>query len=279
MENLRSTEYFAQRAVTEMNQKLATKKRSLLEALTYSCRIVGLHEEDAGLAGQISARSETRLDTYWTLRWGLGFEEATEDDFVEVDKDLNVITGTGMPNPATRFHLWVYAARPDVNSIIHTHSPYVSVLAAAGQPLIISQMDMTPLYNDCAFLGAWPGLPIADQEGVIISEALGDKKAIILVNHGQLTAGVSIQEAAVLSVVLERSARTQVRASVYGLPKPVDPELAKVAHDYILREKHVNATFDYWARQTDRKWGLPPQKKVEEPEAKSNVVNGFHNTD
>jgi hypothetical protein len=42
--------------------------------------------------------------------------------------------------------------------------------------LVIAQMDMTPLHNDCAFLANWPGVPIADQEGVIISKALGDKR-------------------------------------------------------------------------------------------------------
>ncbi len=94
----------------------------------------------------------------------LGFDEATPDDFIEVDADLNTITGKGMANPATRFHLWVYEARPQTNAIIHTHSPYVSALVAARQPLVVAQMDMTPLYNDCAFLAEWPGVPIADQE-------------------------------------------------------------------------------------------------------------------
>ncbi|WP_346658422.1 class II aldolase/adducin family protein [Bradyrhizobium sp. 134] len=74
--------------------------------------------------------------------------------------------------------MWVYEARPDVHSIIHTHSPWASALAAAREPLVISQMDMTPLHNDCAFLGEWPGVPIAADEGVLISKALGSKRAI-----------------------------------------------------------------------------------------------------
>lgn len=254
-DNLRTEEYFARRADVDLASKLVVTERGFLETLATSCRVIALHEEDAGLAGQISARSQTRPDTYWTLRFGLAFDEATPEDFVEVDKDLNVVTGTGMANPATRFHLWVYNARPDVQSIVHTHSPYVAALAAAGQPLVVSQMDQTPLYDDCAFLGKWPGLPIADQEGVIISQALGDKKSILLVNHGQLTAGRTIQEAAFLSVYLERAARIQIRASVYGLPKPVDGELAKEARDFLQKDRVVRATFDMWARQADRKWG------------------------
>ena len=41
-------------------------------------------------------------------------DEATPDDFIEVDQDLITLSGEGMANPATRFHLWVYKARADV---------------------------------------------------------------------------------------------------------------------------------------------------------------------
>lgn len=254
MEHLRPQEYFAQRAEAEMDKHLVPRGRTLKETLAAACRVIALHEEDAGLAGQISARSD-KPEAYWTLRFGLGFEEATPDDFIEVDKDLNTISGEGMANPATRFHLWVYAARPDVKSIVHTHSPWISALAASGKPLIPCQMDMTPFYDDCAFLSEWPGLPIADQEGVIISKAIGSKKSIVLINHGQLTAGVSVQEATYLSVYLERGARIQLRASVYGEPKKVPQHLAMPAHDYLLKPRVVNATFDYWSRKADRAYG------------------------
>ena len=251
-EALRSKEYFDQRATEEMAQHLKTQNRPLNETLAYACRILAMTGQEAGLAGQITARSETHPDAYWTLRFGLGFDEATPDDFVEVDQDLNVISGKGMANPATRFHLWVYRARSDVNAIIHTHSPWATTLATARQPLVVAQMDMAPLFDDCAVLGEWPGVPIADQEGVIISGALGRKKAILLAHHGYLTAGNSVEEATYLSVYLERAARLQVRAQAFGPLTPVDPKLAKEAHDYLLKRSIVNATFDYWSRQTDR---------------------------
>ncbi|MEJ5022919.1 aldolase [Ochrobactrum vermis] len=248
-EQLRAKEYFDDRATREMSQHLKKKTRSDKETLAYACKILAMTGQEAGLAGQISFRSETP-NAYWTLRFGLGFDEATPEDFIEVDRDLNTLTGEGMANPATRFHLWVYDARPDVNSLIHTHSPWASALAAARQPLVISQMDMTPLHDDCAFLGDWPGVPIADHEGVLISEALGDKRAIILAHHGYLTAGKSVEEATYLSVYLERAARMQIRARVFGPLTPVDATLAKEAHDYLLKPSIVNATFDYWCRQT-----------------------------
>lgn len=251
---LREKSYFDQRATQEMSRHLRIVQRSRQETMAFACRILAMTEQEAGLAGQISMRSD-RPGAYWTLRFGLGFDEATPQDFIEVDRDLNVLTGDGMANPATRFHLWVYDARPDVHSIIHTHSPWASALAAARQPLVISQMDMTPLHDDCAFLGEWPGVPIADHEGVIISEALGRKRAIILAHHGYLTAGATCEEATYLSVYLERAARLQVRARAFGPLTPVDDALAAEAHDYLLKPSIVNATFAYWARQTH---GVPP---------------------
>lgn len=234
-----------------MRQHLRPVNRTVQESLSYTCRKLAATGQEAGLAGQISARSE-RPGCYWTLRFGLGFDEATPDDFIEVNGDLERLTGEGMANPATRFHLWVYDARPDVNSIIHAHSPWVSALAAARQPLVVAQMDMTPFYNDCAFLADWPGVPIADDEGVIISEALGDKRSIILAHHGYLTAGNTVEEATYLPVYLERAVRMQMRARVYGELQAVPGDLAQEAHDYLLKPSIVKGTFDYWCHQVDK---------------------------
>lgn len=248
---LRDKDYFDHRATQEMATHLKRTDRSFEEKLALACNILAMTGQEAGLAGQVSVRSE-RENAYWTLRFGLGFDEAQPEDFIEVDGDLNTLSGEGMANPATRFHLWVYRARPEVQCILHTHSPYVCALAAAAQPLIVAQMDVTPFHNDCAFLAEWPGVPIADQEGEIISAALGSKRAIILAHHGQLVAGCSIEEATYLAVYLERAARMQVRASALGPLKPLPDALAQEAHDYLLKPSIVNGTFDYWCRQANR---------------------------
>ena len=128
-----------------------------------------------------------------TLPLGTEFEEAKPSDFIVVDDDLNVIKGDGIPNPATRFHLWIYKEKPNVRSIVHTHPPATSALSMIGQPLVVAHMDMCMFQDQCAYLPDWPGLPIGDEEGIIISEALGDKKTVLLANHGLLTAGETIE--------------------------------------------------------------------------------------
>jgi len=152
-----------------------------------------------------------------------------------------------------RFHFWVYRQRPDVQCIIHTHPPHVSTLSMTGQPLVVAHMDATPFHNDCAHLKEWPGLPIADQEGEIISAALGDKRCILLANHGFLAAGSCVEEALYLSVLIERAARNQLQAAAaYGEVKPVNDALAAESHDFLLKPSIVRASFAMFARRVER---------------------------
>jgi len=155
-------------------------------------------------------------------------------------------------NPSNRFHLWIYRHRPHVNAIIHTHPPYCSALSLVGEPLKVAHMDTTMFHEDCAYLPEWPGVPIGDEEGRIIHEALGDKRAILLAHHGQLTACATMEEATVLATFIERAARMQILASCVGRIKPINPEFAKEAHDYRLKPRAQGATFHYFARRVIR---------------------------
>ena len=109
-------------------------------------------------------------------------------------------------------------------------------------------MDTAMFYDDCAFLEHWPGPPIGDDEGELIATALGDKRAILLAHHGQLSAGSSIEEATVLAYHFEVAARLQLLAMAAGEIKVLDPACAKDAHDYRLKPVVLDATFLYQAR-------------------------------
>ncbi|MBL8383137.1 MAG: aldolase [Burkholderiales bacterium] len=231
------------------------------EALTRCAWILADEGHESGLAGQLTARGSA-AGTYWTLPLGLAFDEATEAAWLLIDDEMRVRAGDGFvagsgtgrarvrePNPATRFHLWVYRARADVGAIVHTHPRAVSALAAARVPLVIGHMDATPLFDDLAFLPEWPGLPTADREGEIIAAALGGKHAIVLANHGMLTAGRSVAEATFLGVFMERMARLQLDAAAVGGVKAVDAAEAARARDFLRSDRIMDLTFDAWARK------------------------------
>ena len=247
-EKIRDKAYYHQQTTERMDKHLMTPPWSLREKVALSCRILAEQGHESALAGQLTARAD-EPGTYWMLSFGLGFEEAQKSNIVRVDDDLNIIEGEGMPNPANRFHLWIYRHRPEVNSIIHTHPPYVSALSMLGVPLNAPHMDTSMFYEDCAWLPEYPGVPIGDEEGRIIHEALGTKRSILLAHHGQLAACTTIEEATMLSIFIERAARMQLLASAAGTIKAVKPECIQEAHDYRLKKKYVDGVFCYYSRR------------------------------
>jgi L-fuculose-phosphate aldolase len=247
----RPKQEYHRRTTENMERHLPTPTWDIRQKIALTCRILADEGHESALAGQITARGD-RPGTYHMLRFGLGFDEACARNIILVDDDLNVLEGEGMPNPSNRFHLWIYRHHPQVNSIVHTHPPYVSALSMIGEELAVAHMDHTMFFGDCAYLPEWPGVPIGDEEGEIISAALGSKRAILLAHHGQLVACANAEEAAVMAVFMERAAKLQILARAIGPIKPIRPELAKEAHDYRLKPKAVGATFHYFARRVEK---------------------------
>ena len=174
---LREKSYFDQRATQEMQQHLRAVPRSIQETMAHACRILAMTEQEAGLAGQISVRSE-RPGAYWTLRFGLGFDEATPADFIEVDRDLHTLTGEGMANPPRAFTCGCTRRGPTCNPS--------STLTRPGPrrwPRAPAAGDRADGHDAAARRLRLPGRMArrADRrpEGVLISEALGAKRAII----------------------------------------------------------------------------------------------------
>tara|TARA_R110000823_G_scaffold111338_2_gene232210 strand:+ start:3021 stop:3800 length:780 start_codon:yes stop_codon:yes gene_type:complete len=243
-----SKEELVDLAKTRMNTALTQNSWTDRQKLALTCRILFEGGHDSGLAGQITYRAG-QPGTYYTQRLGLGFDEISAQNLLLVDEDLNVLEGNGMANPANRFHSWLYRARPDVNCIVHTHPLHVAALSTLEVPLEVSHMDLCPLYGDVAFLETWPGVPVGNEEGEIITTAIGHKKAILLAHHGQLIAGASIEEACVLAMLIERAAKMQLLAMAAGEIKPIPETLARDAHDWISTPKRHGAAFDYYSRR------------------------------
>lgn len=220
---------------------------SLTQTLAIACRILAANGHGSGLAGQMTARGEAP-GTMWTLPYGMGFEEVTASDYLLVDNDLKVIDGKGFPNPANRFHLHVYAVRDDIQSIVHTHPLHCSALSMIGEPLKPMHMDTSMFYDDVAFLPRWPGIPFGDEEGEIISTALGDKNAILLAHHGQLCAAPTVEAACVMGVFIERAAEMQLKAMAAGEIRNIEHDLGRQAHDWRHAPEAMRTTFNYFAR-------------------------------
>lgn len=219
--------------------------------LALACRILAADGHDTIVPGLIAART-ARSGAYLTLPMGVGFDEVTPRQILTVDEDLNVLLGQGKPPKAVGFLIKIHQLRPDIRCGIHTHAFYTAALSMVGEPLAVAHMDATMFHDDCAFLKEWPGNPVTELEGQIISRALGPKRAVLLANHGLATVGQSIEEAAWMALAFERAAKMQMRARSIGRLSAIDPEFARDAHDYMTDPSMIATQFRRFARRVLR---------------------------
>jgi len=117
IEGKRDKGFYEQRASDEMARHFISADYDVRQKLALAGRMLAREDHESGLAGQITGRAE-RPGTFWTARFGYGLDEVTASNLLLVDDDLNPVEGDGMPNPSTRFHLWVYRARPEEAAVL-----------------------------------------------------------------------------------------------------------------------------------------------------------------
>jgi ribulose-5-phosphate 4-epimerase/fuculose-1-phosphate aldolase len=121
-------------------------------------------------------------------------------------------------------HTACHLARPDAHAICHAHSLYGKAWAAFGRPLDMLSQDVCYFYKAHSVYDNFGGIAFAADEGTNIAHALGDNKGAILVSHGLITVGQTVDEAAYLYTLLEKSCRIQLMVESTGLPKRIVPE-------------------------------------------------------
>jgi ribulose-5-phosphate 4-epimerase/fuculose-1-phosphate aldolase len=132
---------------------------------------------------------------------------------VHIDENGNRIGGAEKPVNTAGFiiHAAIHKRRPDINAACHLHSPYGRAWSTFGKPIEMINQDSCMFYNDLAVYANFGGVVFAKEEGSRLADALGaTKKNIILQNHGLLTSGGTIGEAAAFFIALERACQAQL---------------------------------------------------------------------
>jgi len=229
---------------------------TLKQKMALSARILAEQGQGKTLSGQISCRDNATSGSdmqMWTQVYGVPLEHLRPHQFIKINDRLEVVEGSGFPNLANRFHLHVYRERPDIQCMVHTHAPWSSALGLTGVPLHIGNMDVMALYDQTAHLPSWPGVPFGDEEGEIISNAIGKNNwAALLGHHGLFVGGRTIEEATYRAYFFEVAAEMQMKAMsvMGGRPLPtVDRATAERAREWRLNAGPVKAHFNSWAYQ------------------------------
>jgi len=210
--------------------------------------------------GHVSARHDVNPGRFWLSR-SLAPALVTADDIMEFDLDGNAVEGLGRRPYVERFiHSEIYRRRPDVQAVVHSHSPAVI-------PFGVTRVPMRPIFHMAAFLGGnVPVFEIRDIAGatdMLISSAslgaafalfLNDKPVALMRGHGSVAVGNSIPQAVFRAVYLEVNARLQAEAMRIGAVNFLTPGEALLAA--AANDQHVSRPWELWKRELGKKTKL-----------------------
>lgn len=205
----------------------ADRKNKLAAAL----RLFGKFGFDEGLAGHITVRDPGKLDHFWVNPMGRSFKQMRVSDLLLVNHHGEVVEGKGLLNGAAfTIHSQIHMANPKVTAAAHSHSVYGKAFSSLGKTLDPITQDACAFFEDHVLFDDFSGVVLDNTEGERIAAAMGDRKAAILLNHGLLTVGETIDAAAWWYITMERSCHAQLLAEAAGQPKVISPEVAKLTH-------------------------------------------------
>jgi ribulose-5-phosphate 4-epimerase/fuculose-1-phosphate aldolase len=222
---------------------------ALRSEVALGCRVLAAEDQGDLVWGHVSARDPAGRGA-WMKAATLGFDEVGEEQVILVDAAGDVLEGEGRRHAEYPLHTETMAARLDVGSVVHTHSPAAVALGATGHPLRPISHEATLFVPPSPARFTRTGdLILTPELGQEVAAALGDRNALMLVNHGILCVGPDVPTAVMTAVLLDRACRIQLTAmSAGGWATWSDdaearskrehcypPELLRQAWDYLVR--------------------------------------------
>ena len=211
-------------ADSELRSRVSAAEWQQRVDLAACYRLVAMFGWDDLIFTHISARVPGPEHHFLINPYGMMFDEITASALVKVDLQGRKVADSPHPvNPAGfTIHSAVHAARDDANCVLHVHSVNgVAVSAQVAGVLALSQHSIFVLsslaYHD------YEGVALQDDEKPRLVRDLGNKRFLMLRNHGLLTVGRSVAEAFVAMYFFETTCMIQVRALAGGRElRPID---------------------------------------------------------
>ncbi|KAL4820778.1 class II aldolase/adducin N-terminal [Aspergillus spinulosporus] len=207
------------------------ERQWIKEHMAAAFRVFGKQGFNEGISGHISVRDPVLKDHFWINPFGKHFSAMKASDLVLVDADGYVTEGGAqhaINEAGFMIHSEIHKARPDVMAAAHTHGIYGKTWSIFGKPIEMLTQDACNFYGKLAVYEDHGGVALAQDEGRAIAKALGKENiACILQNHGLLTVGSTVDEAAWLFLSLDSACHAQLMAeaaAANGIPKKIIPD-------------------------------------------------------
>lgn len=185
-----------------------------------------------GFSGNISVRFEDKI---LVTPSGYSLGELEADDIVVLDFDFNIIEGNKKPSSESKMHALIYKKRPDLNALVHCHSPKASVFAVNGVPLV------QPILAENIFtLGDIPVakyyLPSSEELAQEVCSFFDVHDCVLMQNHGVIVGGKDLRTAFYKMDTVEYYAEVCILANLTGKPCELSDEQKREIIE--LRKRH-----------------------------------------
>ena len=227
----------------------------LRELVALGCRILGANGHDDFIWGHVSARDPEGRGV-WMKAATFGFEEVTADRIILVGFDGEVLAGDCPRHVEWPIHTEVMRARPDAGSVVHSHPPHSIAIGASGQPVRpVSHAGTLFVPPDVPRYTRTAELIVTTEMGADVAAALGEQHALLLVNHGIVTAGKDVRDAVIRAVLLEKAAHQQMLTHALGGPQRwSSDEEALRKRETVWAERQRATLWDYLGRRLLGGW-------------------------
>lgn len=206
------------------------------QELACAFRVLAAGGFGENIAGHITLRAPE--GGLWINPWGLWWEEITASDLCRVDDDGRVLEGRWDVTPAFHIHTELHRRRGEQAAVvIHNHPYHATVLAALGLVPEMVHQTTAMFAGDLAFVDEYSGEVATAELGAELAGRVGDKKVVILANHGVIVTGASVREATYRAATVDRQCRLMYDLVTSGRPWTVLPDSFTAAMQRSLIER------------------------------------------
>jgi L-fuculose-phosphate aldolase len=214
------------------------------------CRVLAAEGHNDFVWGHVSARDGADRGA-WLKAAGWGLDEIDARRVHLVDPQGVVIEGGGRRHAEYPIHLEVLAARPDVGAVVHTHPRAAVAFGALETPLRPVSHEATLFVPpDVARFRLTGDLILTPELGRAVAAELGQRNAVLLVNHGIVAVGPDVRTAVMTAILLERACQTQLAAMAAGvLRRWSDDDEARAKRTHCYPPELIGQAWEYLVRR------------------------------
>lgn len=230
-----------------------------IEGLKYKLcavfRALAIEGLDDGISGHITVRDPADENCFWTNPLGHMFEEIVPEHLIRVNREGELLDGNYPLNVAGfAIHSGIHEVRPDIQCIIHTHSPWGTLFSTLGQKIKPLDQNACMFYENHAIYEEFHGAVHEHDEAVRLRNSLGDANVLVLKNHGTITCGSDIESAAMLMIHIEKAYRLNFFASLNTNAQAIPSAVAMETREWVSNSIGFKIEFDALLRKVERKF-------------------------